>query len=143
MPKEADRAAPGPPRRQPREDPEAAASTDVLKPSWLLQRMDLDGPWSWRRCAGEDLLEVKSKLAGFETMTWGQILQGTGSHAVSAEGICKEARDRLTKLRLDGVDTLVSLRLAGKQRVWGIRLEHRFQVMWWDPNHTVWPTTRR
>jgi hypothetical protein len=31
-------------------------------------------------------------------------------------------------------------RLGGKARLWGFRSERIFHVVWWDPDHRVYPT---
>jgi hypothetical protein len=75
-------------------------------------------------------------------MTLGEIL-GRNNHRVSVEILCKEARDRLSELKLDDVDELLSLRLTGAQRIWGI-LEHNVvSLLWWDPNHQVCPSPKK
>jgi hypothetical protein len=46
-------------------------------------------------------------------------------------------RDR----ELDDVDELFSLRMGGaKKRIYGIRDRGTLQVIWWDPEHEIYPT---
>ena len=52
------------------------------------------------------------------------------------------ARDtRLRELQQDDSDGLYELRFGGKERVWGIRRDDRFCILWWDPEHMVCPST--
>jgi len=37
-------------------------------------------------------------------------------------------------------DALVSLRLSGKERVWGILQENALLLLWWDPGHEICPS---
>ena len=83
------------------------------------------------------------KLANFETMTWTQI-KSSGSHTVGAEGIIKAARTRLTERKLEEwADHLTSLRLSGKERIWGFLRSDVFHVLWWDPKHEVYPSKKK
>lgn len=79
------------------------------------------------------------RLSSFETMTWAEIWK-SGSHPIDLWRLCKDAQDRLTELKHDDQDSLISLRCGGKPRVWGIREHHIFHVLWWDPEHEVCPS---
>jgi len=55
------------------------------------------------------------------------------------------AQRRLDDLGIDDTGTLYQLKIPGgqgKQRLWGIRQENVFQILWWDPNHTVYPLNK-
>ena len=58
---------------------------------------------------------------------------GSRNHEVEVGRLCTDARKRLVALHLDDIDKLVSLRLSGKERVWGIRDADVLQLLWWDP----------
>ncbi len=62
-----------------------------------------------------------------------------GNKRVPAKSICPKAQARLGEIQADDLDELWELRLTGKKRVWGTRTGHIFQVLWWDPHHTVCP----
>ena len=124
-------------------------NSDKETPCWHIGHVDLEGPWSWRAAAPWDLLAtIHAKLANFETMTWAEILKATGgrkqgnnSHNVSLNQICKKARDRLIELGHKDIAEIFSLRLAGTQRVWGIKTGRILKVIWWDPEHNVYEST--
>jgi hypothetical protein len=108
---------------------------------WSVAKLDGEGPWGWRRVECQLFLsDICPKMRDFESMEWNDIL-GRRHHEVSANDICKAAQDRLTELRLDDVQDLVSFALTGTQRLWGVRLGNVFQILWWDPNHEVYPST--
>jgi len=89
------------------------------------------------------MLEIRSKLAAFEKLTWKEILvnQGHRHHSVPTVGICKEAQDCLEETGYGGLEEIVSLRLAGAERVWGVMESGVLVLLWWDPHHEVWPTS--
>lgn len=72
-------------------------------------------------------------------MQWNEIL-GRNSHEVKVEQIIKKAQKRLIDLNLDDFETLVSLRLTGPKRIWGIKIQNVFKILWWDPEHEICPS---
>lgn len=133
--------------KQPRIDP-ANKPESILtkKPTWKLGLLDKEGPWSC--CVINEavlLLDIQEKLASFESMTWGEIEKkrtkkgSSQNHGISVEKITKEARKRLKELRLDDTDELYSLRIGSTERIWGIRNPDGFSILWWDPDHEIYP----
>ena len=111
---------------------------------WHIGRIDRDGPWGWENIEPQELWDnIHSKMSNFESMTWGEVMRGGAHHPVSVEGIIPDARRRLEEIGQDDVDELFSLRLSGRERIYGIRVEHVFKVLWWDPEHEVCPAPQR
>ena len=129
--------------------PRAATNPDDTNqetPVWSLLIFDHDGPWGKNCC--QDLVvlwdEIYTKLRQYEIMTWGQIYQDKKrNHDVAVGSLIKDARDRLTLLKLDDYETLFRFRLSGEQRVWGIRDGRVFKLLWWDPEHHICPSTKK
>ena len=111
--------------------------------------MDFDGSWTWHSANHWDVLgQIHEKLKHFETMTWAEISKATGgrtvgnnSHFVSVDDITSEAQKRLKTLGHKDVSEIYSLRLTGRQRVWGIRAGRVLKVLWWDPNHEIYESS--
>ena len=102
--------------------------------------MDQDGPWSWRR--SPFWKDVHPRLAALENMTWAEIPE-TGSHAIASKDMPHPAQKRLEELQLDDVDEIWSLRVSSRQRIWGIRDGRSLKLLWWDPNHKVFPSPKK
>lgn len=103
----------------------------------------MDGPFGWSRISGPDLLSVKDRLMALERMRWSEILdRRTGNHQPKVILISATAQGRLDELDIV-VERLVSLRLTNTERIWGIREEAVCSMLWWDPEHQVWPTRQR
>jgi len=102
-------------------------------------------PFGWHQVSREKILDIRHKLASFESMTWGEILiKGKQNHhLVPVERIAGRAQDRLREIGQDDVDEVVSLRLTGQERVWGILEGSVLKVLWWDPRHQVYPVELR
>ncbi len=114
-------------------------------PVWQFHAMDFNGPFSWHpeeKIPTSTLLEIHNKLSQFESMTWHEI-EGGKHHFSAVSSLSKEAKNRLTFLKQDDIDELFSLRLTGTQRVWGIRVGPVFKILWWDPKHLVYPSTKK
>lgn len=75
-------------------------------------------------------------------MTWSGVM-GNGSHPVPLDNLTTEAVRRLEEIGQADVDELFSLRLSGKERIWGIRDRHILKVLWWDPDHLVCPSIKK
>jgi hypothetical protein len=110
-----------------------------------LSLIELVDPFGWHRVEASKLLEVRSKLAQFESMRWHDIFQALGgqNHEVSRDRICRQAQDRLEAIGQGDVDFLVSLHLSGRERVWGILDENVLKILWWDPMHQICPTEKK
>jgi hypothetical protein len=79
-------------------------------------------------------------LQSLETMTWSDI-HGTGSHPIPVDSLCKDARDRLSAIgKGDEYQELYSVRLSGRERIWGMRLGSELYLLWWDPEHEICPS---
>lgn len=107
--------------------------------------MELVDPFGWHRLDGSTLLEIQKKLGHFETMTWFEILVKAKKqyHSVPVTDLTKAARDRLEEIGLDDVDRLISLRLSGQERVWGVLYDHVLSLIWWDPEHQICPSLKK
>lgn len=106
--------------------------------AWRFSMCDADGPYAWTVLNAEKHLEVINKLHEFEKKNWDEIKRG-GSHPIKIADCCKEARTRLEEIERDDFDQLMSFRLTGTERVWCVQAANVMSVLWWDPNHQVYP----
>lgn len=115
-------------------------------PSWHLRILDRNGDWGWEGIDERTIWkDIHSKLSELERKTWNEILikESYKNHFVLISKICPRAQKRLKKIKQDDIDGLVSLRLTGEKRVWGIKRGNVLKVLWWDPYHTVCPSLKR
>ncbi len=127
------------PEKRPRVDP-AIIDSLSQNPVWQIGALDLEGPWGWHKIDSKLLYNtVIPKIKNFEKMRWNEIL-GPKNHEIKINELSKTAQKRLTVLNLDDFDSLVSLRLTGRKRIWGIKIENICKVLWWDPEHAVCPS---
>jgi hypothetical protein len=122
-------------------------SVEDKKPVWRIGSLDKVGPafrsgYGWESLDASGLEAMQRTLANFESMTW-QEIEGKQSHFIGFESLSKEARDRLTELKLDDVGQVFSLRFTGRERLIGIRDRWIFRALWWDPEHLVCPSMKK
>jgi hypothetical protein len=115
-----------------------------LHPSWRVSLLRMMTPYGWHEVPSEKVREIREKLSSFESMSWGEILtRSNGKHHEVAVGrIDSGARLCLDETRQGDVDSLVSLRLTGKERIWGILELGVLKVLWWDPDHSICPSQK-
>jgi hypothetical protein len=115
---------------------------------WTDDQADCEGDWSWGPRQWEQSAwdgVIAPKLVNFRTMTWQEIESATTStghnmhHSMSVESICDECQTRLLELeKVDG--DIYRFRLGNRRRLWGFRVLHVFEILWYDPLHNVYPT---
>ena len=113
--------------RKPKIDPNIPNILDQ-NPAWHIQKLDKDGKWGWINVTKEDILhKIMPKMGNFERMKWKEIL-GSNNHEISVEKISKDAKKRLNELKLYDIETLISLRLSSRERVWGIKIANVLNI---------------
>jgi hypothetical protein len=126
------------PHKLPRVGP-SIVSDQRASPSWLMGKLDTDGPWCWTKMTAADALAVAVRLRHLESMKWLEI-EGPKHHAVGVGDLCGDAQRRLEEIHLDDTDSIFSFRLDARKRIWGIRLGAQVYLLWWDPEHEVCPS---
>lgn len=110
--------------------------------SWHLGLLDYEGPFCPSRIGSGGISRILAKLKSFESMKWSEILNHR-HHTVNASGIAPEAKQRLAELELEDHELLVSVALSNLERLWGIRKGAVMMLLWWDPEHLVFPSTKK
>ena len=130
------------------EEPEA-----FLKkyPVWAFKHCDMENEkWSIKKSTSF-FNDILAKLISYEGMTWSEIQSasggksagnGTNNHFEYIAEMSKEAQKRARELRLD-VDQLFSLRLSGKERLYGILNNGIFSILWYDSKHEIYPSAKK
>lgn len=133
-------------RKQAKQSPEIDPNAFYKqKVSWRISNLDMGGPFGWQNIDKDTFLHIQEQLSNFETMTWNDIfIKGSyQNHPSLVKEFSKEAKRRLQELELDDYDELHRIRLSNKERIWGIFEEGFFRILWWDPNHEVYPVEKK
>lgn len=124
----------------------SVVSSDVtsimsVRPSWQLDAVQLKDSFGWEAISREKFLNVLTRLKDIEKMTWGEIQKDPKSfHSVRIADLETKARHELNRLKLDDQESLFSIRISGRERVWAIKNGPILRVLWWDPEHQVCPS---
>lgn len=106
-------------------------------PAWAFSNADTD-MWAFSQEHIGDLIwtEILPKLQGFETQTWSEILitHKKQNHSLDLNDLNKAAQDRLATKYIEA-ESLISLRLSGKQRIYGYMTGRVFNILWYDDDH--------
>lgn len=121
---------------------------------YSVEHADKEGEWSWREprdwTNNEDVEIQENKLRQYLKSTWRQVETDTYNASKKKRGlsnktqktttIIKEAQERLKLLRLDDIaEELFRLRVGSCKRIWGIRIDSHFFVIWYERYHHICP----
>lgn len=105
-----------------------------------------DCPWSLANVSLKDQKDLLQHMSQYESMTVGKLRSGRFHDSTSYDNFdaCpnKAAVDRLVE-QYDAPDSIARFRLSGTKRLYGFLVDNEFHLLWWDPNHEVWPSTKR
>ena len=109
----------------------------------------------WRFAAESDGAgsEIVRFLTDIGRSTWNEIVaMQTGGlrrrhrkhHEMDVTLLDQAAQKDLASKRLDEIfgDQIFRFRVSGEKRLWGFRRDRMFHVIWWDPEHRVYPTEK-
>ena len=128
------------------EDPDAYLTKT---PAWAFSRCDQEHE-RWSLSKSQNIYDdIIRKLGSFEGMTWAEIMSqsggrahGTNHHFEDVGDLKKEAQKRLQELQLEDLDQVFSLRLSGKERLYGILNDRVLRIIWYDQNHEIYPMSK-
>ena len=113
--------------------------TNWMRACWRIQRVQLVDPYGWHELSLAQLGEMQNKLAQIEEKTWNEIFveDKKRNHPIPvADFDCPRAK-RWMRANLPREDELWTLYLSTTERVWGIRRDGAFHIIFWDPNHKI------
>lgn len=119
--------------------------------TWCISKADQKDFWSWgeARQWGQDEWNtvIHPPFKDFGQLTWREVDQcssDTGHkmhHGHEVGDLIPEAQSRWNTLGLEQYDSVFRFRLGGqKRRAWGFIVQAHFYFVWWDRNHSIYPT---
>jgi hypothetical protein len=122
-----------------------------MQMEWSVAMADQEGHWGWgapRAWSDEHWNKlINPGLLEFEKLTWAEIWShNTGGkdrhkkhHDMPINILCDEAKGRWTAIG-QTADITFRFRLGGTRRLWGYKQVNKFLLIWWDPDHNIYPT---
>lgn len=143
----------GLPPKEPKTNAAGAAKLAEDKPLFCFRFADRAADERWRFTpTGTDSDTLWAFLCEMANLSWGEIVgQTTGGlnrhkkhHSQDVATLVQEAQDDFNKRELWDTfgDEMFRFRLSGVRRLWGFRVDRTFHVVWWDPEHKVYPTEK-
>lgn len=109
----------------------------LQNPAWTFANLDQE-MWTFSREHIGDLIwsKILPRLKALETQTWGEILltNKKQNHLLDMNVLNKVAQDRLASKYIEA-ESLISLRITGKHRLYGYMSGRVFNILWYDDNH--------
>src|SRR5690606_25479688 len=102
-------------------------------------------PFAWTSMTADHLPRVFDALAGYEGMTWGDILQQSKHrhcHPMPVDELHKEVAEHLAQQGHD-IDPLFQMGTGNRGRIYGARVDHVFEIIFWDPEHKIYVTKKK
>ena len=122
--------------------------------SWCHSNADTAGQWSWneQRIWSEDewANDIAGNLDTLEGETWSYIMNNfkvrtktekevPKHHHQEVSTLSREAKRRWIEHGLEHYDTAFRFRCSGKKRIWGVRLQGHFYLVWYERKHKIYP----
>ncbi|MBN1458760.1 MAG: hypothetical protein JXA57_04435 [Armatimonadetes bacterium] len=113
--------------------------------AWRFELICREPCYGWDTLTADDHKTLNEHLATFESMTVNQLFNNSGypckTYAKPHDIPDETARKRFLE-QYDDQDEIHRLRCSGTKRVYGFRQGNIFMILWWDPTHIIWPSTR-
>lgn len=126
--------------------PIAIAPVDYsnLRVQWSFQKFDNES-WHDEQYTRTPFHEIADHLKSFESRTWKEIRHQSRKHdhPIEPAQIIARAQERLQVVTRGQYEELWRFRFTGACRIWGVRIQQIFYVLWWDPQHKIYPTDLR
>ena len=125
--------------------------------SWCVTKADLEGVWSWgeaRRWEEEEYLNtIEPHFQALDNNSWQEVETQTYNGASNQRknlnkyqrlnSICEEAQQRWQDIEIiSQFEVLFRLRLGTSRRIWGVRVQHHFFIVWYERYHKIYPIER-
>jgi hypothetical protein len=110
-----------------------------IRACWRIQKLQLVSPYGWHELSPTEIAQMQRKLAQFEGRTWNEIFVNDKkyNHSVPvSEFDCPTAKQWM-RTNLPREDELWTLYLGSTERIWGIRRDGAFHIIFWDPDHQI------
>ena len=125
--------------------------------SWCVSEADLEGVWSWgevRKWEEEEYLNtIEPHFQALDNNSWQEVETQTYNGASNQRknlnkyqrlnSICEEAQQRWQDIEIiSQFEVLFRLRLGTSRRIWGVRVQHHFFIVWYERHHKICPIER-
>jgi len=111
--------------------------------AWRFSVADMAGCFSCSDLTLEEHQQLWDRLRAFEKMNIDELRRARNLHTKPVEQLNRDYRDRLVEIKLDDIEELHSFHIDGLCRLWCLKWENIFSILWWDKEHEVAPVRKK
>lgn len=117
------------------------AGNSHLRVCWRFTHADREGRWGLQNLTIEAWNSIVERLVQFETMTVQELRESSVycEYELSSNRLLAAALKRLEELDLGDMTKIGRFRIFKQPRLYGFMHDNVFHVLWWDPNHEIYP----
>lgn len=119
--------------------PSAGNSADRV--CWRFKHADREGRWGLHHLTIEVWNQICERLVQLETMTVQELRESSvyTEYDLPNGGLHADVMARLEELSLGDMTKIGRFRISQKPRLYGFMEGNVFHVLWWDPEHQIYP----
>jgi len=111
--------------------------------AWRFSNADISGEMSCGNLSFIEHQQLWNRLRAFEKMNVAHFRDDGSMHPKTVPDLERKHKDRLLTLKLDDLEELYSFRIDGACRLWCMKFENIFSILWWDKDHEVAHVAKR
>jgi hypothetical protein len=120
------------------------ASTIHNVPTWGFEWLDYHGEYCLKKADEQEARAITRFLAEYGRKKWSDIDRDSSHHHISKGSLSKDVEKYLQKInKTDFADDLFSFRVTSENRLIGLRLDCKFEALFWDPRHQICPSVKK
>jgi len=127
---------------------ESPADSDAMSRHlrFRFNRVDIGSPWCLTDITKAHLGVLINRMKDLEAMSANEVFKGGKigkDENVAEDSPNRDAQKRARAEYPNDYERIARIAVQGKERLWGLRFENEFHVIWWDPEHEVWPSQKK
>lgn len=130
----------GKPRKRVATQPLPKSGSNCLR--FRFDRVPTGGQFCLSKITPTEHVDLLNKLKSFETMKATDAFSGSPGKDYQLDNRVPTILKKNINAIGDDIDMVSRLALGGKPRLYGIRNGNEFSILWWDPEHQLWPSAK-
>lgn len=146
------------PRRSKQHGPRPAAAASAIEDtalSWRFSTLDRAYPQEggWDAVDEADLRRIVDRIAALDDRPLVQVVAGSATsqrdftvydQSTIDRGFTADAKRQLARRERDDATEIARIRIGSAKRLYAVKTPRGvFEMLWWDPNHEIYPTEPR
>lgn len=127
--------------KRPTSAPDSSATRDRFL-RFRFNRVDIGSDWCLTDIDKSDHEDLIRFMPDMESMKLNEVVPSRCKREdVAGKSPNTDAQMRAQGQFPDDHDNIYVLHMTGTKRLWGLLYDNEFSVIWWDPDHQIWPSS--